>query len=107
MTIRIPSTTQPGLIGFETTNLNQASSNLTKSAQEVEAALKVIALSVSSHIQLFSWHSPHGDGYDVNELWYTKRNGKWCLVIKNRSEDKNPANEEEQWTLFNEAPRHL
>lgn len=83
--------------------LNSSSDSLGKSAADLESSLKSLGLGVSSHVTI---DQSEDAGYvDVVELWYTKLNGKWGLVLANKS---GPPDETttELWS-FNEAPRHL
>jgi len=88
-------------------DLNAASDELGKSVVELDNALKILNLGITTWIRVSTRKDPNGD-YGIHKLGYTKIGGRWGIAL--RAIDGNESYPEEadveQW-LFNDAPRAL
>jgi hypothetical protein len=89
-------------------SLNSASDKLGKSVTRLEDRLKPLGLGVTSWVDFNISHSPNGYNYHIEELGYTRSDGKWGFAIRTRqgSEVREEDEDVTSWA-FNEAPRSL
>jgi methyl-accepting chemotaxis protein len=90
------------------TTLNATSDELGKSIAELDSALKMLNLGISSWVSFNKRSSPDGVCYSYNEVGYAKIDGKWGIALSSVSGDRyNPDDDNVECWLFNDAPRAL
>ena len=90
------------------THLNQASDELTKPIETLDAELKKLGLGISAWITIQHNRSEESDCWYTEELGYTKLNNRWGVALRTSSGDYSypPGDEWHEWH-FADSPRSL
>jgi len=88
-------------------SLNAASDELTKVIGVLDEALKKLNLGLIVWVG-FRWRSSEPPYYDLDQIGYSKINGKWGIALRRiwGDESHDVESEEGPW-LFNDAPREM
>jgi hypothetical protein len=91
-------------------NLNNISDELGKSIEGLDSALKRLNLGVTAWVTMDRGDNTEkgGANWYSRDLGYAKIGGKWGIAIRTLSGDyAYPDGDQEDWWLFNDAPRWL
>ena len=89
--------------------LHAATKQLSKTIEELDAALKILNLGITSWVEISRGCSHDEVYWDRQELGYAKINGKWGLAIRSISGDESRPEREDDVTewLYADASREL
>jgi len=90
-------------------SLNAATDEMNSSVRKLEAALAKLNLGITSWAKYTDWGEPPYEGADY--IGYTKWGDKWCVCIRQLTQDYTNPDPDEQDTekvwAFTDAPRHM